>query len=82
MKDRANVPITVELMNNEGGRPDRFEFRCQEFAEELIYGHLRRTQLVKHYDGKTLAIDITRKVSTNEEDLYDKHYIPPQWKNK
>jgi hypothetical protein len=58
------------------------EFRCQEFTEELIYGHLRRVQLVKHYDGKTLAIDISRKVSTNEEDLYDKHYLPPQWRQK
>jgi hypothetical protein len=58
------------------------EFRCHEFAEELIYGHLRRQQLVKRWDSKTLALDVTRKIPTNEEDVYDKHYLPPRWRQK
>jgi hypothetical protein len=38
------------------------EYRCTEFAEEFMYGHLRKQQLVKHWEGETIAIDITRKV--------------------
>jgi hypothetical protein len=49
------------------------EYRCVEMAEELIYGHLRKTQLVKHWEGDygrrggRLVIEITRKPS--EDDL-------------
>jgi hypothetical protein len=56
------------------------EFRCHEFAEEAKYGHLRRQQLVKRWEGKTMSIDITRKVATNEADVYEKHYLPPRWR--
>jgi hypothetical protein len=38
------------------------EFRCTEFAEEFMYGHLRKQPLVKHWEGETLSIDITRKI--------------------
>lgn len=38
------------------------EFRCNEFAEEFMYGNLRKQQLVKHWEGDTMTIDITRKV--------------------
>jgi hypothetical protein len=38
------------------------EFRCNEFAEEFMYGNLRKNQLVKHWEGETMAVDITRKV--------------------
>jgi hypothetical protein len=50
-----------------------FEYRCVEMTEELVYGHLRKTQLVKHWEGDygrrggTLVVDITRK-PTKEED--------------
>jgi hypothetical protein len=56
------------------------EFRCQEFVEEMIYGHLRREQLVKRWEGRTIVIDITRKVPKSEEELYEKHYLPPRWR--
>jgi len=36
-------------------------------VEELLYGHLRKKQLVKHWDGMTMAIDITRKVPAGEQ---------------
>jgi hypothetical protein len=74
--------ISMPLYRRVEPRAQLIEFRCQEFVEELIYGHLRRQQLVKHWDGKTLAIDIARKVSTSEEDLYEKHYLPPAWRQK
>src|SRR5258707_15148483 len=38
------------------------EFRCNEFAEEFMYGNLRKQPLVKRWEGDTMTIDITRKV--------------------
>ncbi|MBI4888356.1 MAG: hypothetical protein HY824_14775 [Acidobacteria bacterium] len=38
------------------------EYRCIEFAEEFLYGNLRKQQLVKHWEGDTIVVDITRKV--------------------
>jgi hypothetical protein len=38
------------------------EFRCNEFVEEFMYGNLRKTPLVTHWEGETMAVDITRKV--------------------
>jgi hypothetical protein len=38
------------------------EFRCNEFAEEFMYGHLRKEPLVKRWEGETMIIDVTRKV--------------------
>ena len=38
------------------------EYKCVEFVEELVYGHLRKEQLVRHWEGETMAVDITRKV--------------------
>ena len=46
-----------------------FEYRCVEFVEELIYGHLRKQQLVQHWEadygrlGGNLIVDIVRKPS-------------------
>lgn len=43
------------------------EYRCVEMVEELIYGHLRKEQLVRHWEGDygrrggTLVVDITRR---------------------
>jgi hypothetical protein len=53
------------------------EFRCIEFVEELAFGHLRRQQLVKHYEGETLNIDITRKIPTDTAVLYQRDYVAP-----
>src|SRR5580765_1987099 len=38
------------------------DYQCIEFAEEFLYGNLRKPQLVKHWEGETIAIDIRRKV--------------------
>jgi len=38
------------------------DFHCSEFVEEFMYGNLRKHQLVKHWEGETMSIDITRKI--------------------
>jgi hypothetical protein len=38
------------------------EYRCTEFAEELMFGHLRKEPLVKRWEGETMTIDVTRKI--------------------
>jgi hypothetical protein len=42
------------------------DFRCVEMVEETVYGHLRKNQLVKHWEGNTMNIDITRKIPPGE----------------
>jgi hypothetical protein len=38
------------------------EYKCVQFVEELMYGHLRKEQLVRHWEGDTFDVDITRKI--------------------
>jgi hypothetical protein len=45
-------------------------FRCMEHVEETFLGHLRREPLVKRWEGKTMVVDITRKVPPVET-LYE-----------
>jgi hypothetical protein len=46
------------------------EYRCIEFAEEFLYGNLRKQPLVKHWEGETMIVDITRKVPAGDK-LYE-----------
>jgi hypothetical protein len=48
------------------------DFRCVEMVEETLYGHLRKDQLVKHWEGKTMNVDITRKIPPGEE-VYERY---------
>jgi hypothetical protein len=38
------------------------EYKCVELVEETFLGHLRKNQLVKHWEGDTIVIDVTRRV--------------------
>ena len=38
------------------------EYPCIEFSEEFMFGHVRKSQLVKRWEGETMIVDITRKV--------------------
>ena len=38
------------------------DYPCIDFAEEFMYGHLRREQLVRRWEGETMIVEITRKV--------------------
>ena len=55
------------------------DFRCIEQVEETLYGHLRKQQLVKHWEGRTMAVDITRKTPPGE-DVYIRQWSgnPPE----
>src|SRR5712691_9161745 len=46
------------------------EYRCIEFAEEFMYGNLRKQPLVKHWEGETMMVDITRKIPPGDK-LYE-----------
>lgn len=48
------------------------EYRCVEFVEEYLYGHLRKQPLVKKWVGETMTVDITRTVPPIEK-LYDRY---------
>ena len=43
------------------------EYRCTEFVEEFMYGHVRKQQLVKRWEGETMTVDITRKVPPGDK---------------
>ena len=46
------------------------DYPCIDFAEEFLYGNLRKQQLVKHWEGETIVVDIRRKVPPGER-LYE-----------
>src|SRR5262245_13797164 len=43
------------------------EYPCIEFSEEFMYGHVRKHQLVKRWEGETMIVDITRKVPPGDK---------------
>ena len=49
------------------------DFRCVSMVEETMYGHLRKEQLVKHWEGLTMNVDISRKIPPGE--LVHERYI-------
>ena len=59
--------ISMPLYRRLDANMQLLEFRCQEFVEELLFGHLRKDQLVKRWTSRTMEIDITRKVPPGEE---------------
>jgi hypothetical protein len=46
------------------------DYQCIEFAEEFLYGNLRKQQLVKHWEGETIVVDIKRKIPPGDR-LYE-----------
>ena len=47
------------------------EYKCIELVEETFLGHLRKKQLVKHWEGDTIVIDVTRKIPPGDK-LYER----------
>jgi hypothetical protein len=43
------------------------DYNCIEFAEEFMYGNLRKEPLVKRWEGETMIVDITRKIPPGEK---------------
>ena len=63
---RISMPIYRRMEPN----MQLLDYRCIEFAEEFLYGNLRKQPLVKRWEGETMIIDITRKVPPADK-LYD-----------
>ena len=63
---RISMPIYRRLEPN----IQLLEYRCIEFVEEFLYGHVRKEPLVQRWEGETLIVDITRKVPPGDE-FYD-----------
>jgi len=61
---KISMPIYRRLEPN----AQLMDFRCVEMVEETMYGHLRKNQLVKHWEGKTMSVDITRKIPPADQD--------------
>ncbi len=69
-------PWTISLPLYKRMEPNAqvLEYRCVEMVEELIYGHLRKEQLVQHWEGDygrrggTVIVHITRR-PTQEPDI-------------
>jgi hypothetical protein len=68
-------PWTIRMPLYRRTEPDAqlFEFKCAEFVEELLYGYLRKEQVVTTWEedlgqfGGTLRIDVTRGPSKTEQ---------------
>jgi hypothetical protein len=43
------------------------DYPCIEFSEEFMYGHLRKEQLVKRWEGETMTVEITRKIPPGDK---------------
>jgi len=63
---RISMPIYRRMEPN----MQLIEYRCIEFAEEFLYGSLRKQPLVKRWEGETMIVDITRKVPAGDK-LYE-----------
>jgi hypothetical protein len=58
--------IAMPLYRRKEPNMQLIEYRCTEFVEEFMYGHVRREPLVKRWEGETMIVDITRKVPAGE----------------
>jgi hypothetical protein len=54
--------ISMPLYRRLDSNVQLIEYPCIEFAEEFLYGHVRKKPLVTHWEGETMIVDITRKV--------------------
>jgi hypothetical protein len=46
------------------------DYNCIEFAEEFMYGHLRRQPLVTRWESDTMIVEIKRKIPPGDR-LHD-----------
>jgi hypothetical protein len=59
--------MSMPLYRRVEPRMQLLEYRCTEFVEEFMYGHVRKKPLVTHWEGETLRVDITRKVPEGDK---------------
>jgi hypothetical protein len=68
--------IRMPLYRRVEANAQLMEFRCIEFVEELMMGHMRRHQLVRRWETPNMVIDITRRIPANPEAIYERDYVP------
>jgi hypothetical protein len=59
---RMSMPLYRRMEPN----AQLLEYRCAEFVDEFMYGHVRKEPLVKRWEGETMIVDITRKVPAGD----------------
>ena len=59
--------ISMPIYRRMEANAQLLDYRCIEFAEEFMYGNLRRQPLVRRWEGETLIVDIRRKVPAGEK---------------
>jgi len=59
--------ITMPLYRRLEPNAQLMEFQCKEMVEETMLGHLRKQQLVKHWEGANMIVDITRRIPPGEK---------------
>jgi hypothetical protein len=63
---KISMPLYRRLESN----AQLIEYPCIEFAEEFMYGHVRKQPLVRRWEGETMIVEITRKVPPGDK-FYD-----------
>jgi len=58
--------IAMPLYRRLDQNPTVLDYPCIEFAEEFMYGNLRREQLVERWEGETMIVEVTRKIPPGE----------------
>ena len=66
--ERLHPPVANRdaTLSPPGTEVSLIEYPCIEFSEEFLYGHVRKRQLVKRWEGETMIVDITRKVPAGD----------------
>ena len=59
--------IAMPLYRRMDARMQLLEYRCTDLVEEFMYGNLRKTPLVTHWEGETMSVDITRKIPPGDK---------------
>jgi hypothetical protein len=54
--------ISMPLYRRLEANAQLLEYPCVEFVEEFLYGDARKQQLVKHWEGDSIIIDVTRRM--------------------
>lgn len=62
---RISMPLYRRLESN----VQLIEYSCIDFAEEFLYGNVRKKPLVTHWEGETMIVDVTRKVPPGDRFL-------------
>jgi hypothetical protein len=58
--------ISMPLYRRLEANAQLLEYPCVEFVEEFLYGDARKQQLVKHWEGDTIVMDITRRMRARQ----------------